>query len=181
MPIIFNYGPQSGRERGTCGTDCFLRNVGPLLHQFCLKSLHNWVGREASLDLQDWLDEEVQRAKSGLLAGQIFLLMNEGTGWSWKRERVQSPVAGIRELLISAPWLRAAGNSPKCRRCSAGSSIWLQRTQKAEGTSRYLWRPSKPWQTTDFGVWWRSLSLWMTRKPKLGHCAGLPPAGCLFF
>ena len=69
------------------------------------------------------------------------------SGWSWKREKAQSPVAGTRELLGSASWPRAEGNPPKCRRCSAGSSIWLQRAQKAKGTYLSLWRPPKPWQT----------------------------------
>ena len=49
----FNYGPQSGGERGTGSTKNFLSDGGPLLHKFCLKSLHSSVGREAGLGLQD--------------------------------------------------------------------------------------------------------------------------------
>ena len=76
---------------------------------------------------------------------------------------------------------KSNGKIPKCRRCSAGSSIWLQKAQSAEGTYRSLWRPPKPWQTADFGVWWRYFHLWMTRKCKLSDFAGLPPAGCRIF
>ena len=89
------------------------------------------------------------------------------TRWFWMRERAQSFVAGTRELLGIASWLMAAGNPSKYRRCSAGSSIWLQTAQKAKWTSRSLWLLPKLWQTVNFGVWWRSFPLWMTRKPKL--------------
>ena len=63
MPLIFSYGPQSGWERGTGGTNRFLRDGGPLFHQFCIKSLYSWVGSGAGLGLQDWPDGEVQRVK----------------------------------------------------------------------------------------------------------------------
>ena len=129
MPHIINYGPQSSWERGTGGTNCFLRDDGPLLHQLCLKSLHSWVGRGAGLGLHDWPDGEVQRVKvrapcrPGFLAYEWgdFPLNPSWTGWSLTRERVQTPVAGTRDLLGSASWPRAAGNPPKCRRCSADS------------------------------------------------------------
>ena len=105
--------------------------------------------------------EKSRGLRSRLLAGQDFLAyewedFTLNPGWSWKRERAQRPVAGTRELPESASWPIAADTPPKCLRCSAGSSIWLQRAQKAEGTSRSLWRPPSPWQTADFGVWWRS-------------------------
>ena len=61
MPLIFNYGPQSGWERGTGCMNRFLRDGCPL-HQFCLKSLHSWV-RGAGLGLQDGSDGEVHRVK----------------------------------------------------------------------------------------------------------------------
>ena len=63
MPLIFSDGPQSGWERGTRDTNYFLMDSGPLLHQFCHKSLHSWVGRGAGLCLQDWTDGEVERVK----------------------------------------------------------------------------------------------------------------------
>ena len=128
--------------------------------------------------------EKSRGLRSRPFAGQTSLSMNEGftsesrTGWSGKRERVQNLVAGTRELLGRGSWPRAADNPPKCRRRSAGSSIGLQRVQKAEGTSRSLWRPPKPWQAADFGFWWRFFPLWQTRKLKLGYCVGLPLIGC---
>ena len=63
MHLIFSYGPQSDGERGTGCTNRFLRNGGPLFHQFYLKSLHSWVGKEAGLVLQDSPDREVQKVK----------------------------------------------------------------------------------------------------------------------
>ena len=78
MPLIFNYGPQSGWEQGTGVTNCLLRDGGSLLEQFCLKSLHSWVGRGAGLDLQDRPEETSRALRSGFFAGQTSLLMNEG-------------------------------------------------------------------------------------------------------
>ena len=173
MPFIFKYGPESGWELDTGGTNRLLRDSGPLVHQFSLKNLHSWVGRGADLGLQDWPDGKVQRVKVRAPCRPDFLAMNEGI-FLWIQdwmilevESVQSPVAGTRELIGSASWTRAAGNPPKCWRCSARSSIWLQRTQKAEGTSRCLWRLPKPWQTADYDVWWGSFPMWMTRNPNL--------------
>ena len=65
--------------------------------------------------------------------------MNPGI-FLWIQDLVESPVAKTKKLLGSAYWSRATDNPPKCQRCSAGSSIWLQRAQKAEGSSRSLWR-----------------------------------------
>ena len=87
MLLTFNYGPQSGWQRGAGGTNCFLRDGGPLLHQFCLKSLHSWLGRGAGLGLQDWPDREVQRVKIKAPCRSDFLtyewgdfLLNPGLG-----------------------------------------------------------------------------------------------------
>ena len=63
MSFVFNYGPQSGWERGTGGTVRYLRDGDPLLHQFRLKSLYSWVERGAGLGLQICPDEKIQRVK----------------------------------------------------------------------------------------------------------------------
>ena len=135
MTLIFNYGPQSGWEQGTGGTNSFLGDDGLLLRQFCLKSLQSWVGRGVGVGIQGWSHREFQRVKIKALCRPEFLAYEWGNfPHSCLRERAQSSVAGIRELLGSASWPKAVGNPPKCRRCSSGSSIWLQRAQKAKGT-----------------------------------------------
>ena len=78
MPCIFNYGPQSGWKQGTGGTNRFLGDGGPLLHQFCLKSLHSWVGRGAGLGLQDWPDWKVQRGNIRVSCKSDFLAYEWG-------------------------------------------------------------------------------------------------------
>ena len=59
MPFIFNYGPQSGWKQYTGATKRVLRDDGPLLHQFCLKNLHSWVGKGAGIGLQIWPHGEI--------------------------------------------------------------------------------------------------------------------------
>ena len=133
MLIIFNYGPQSSWERGTGGKNRFLKDGGPHLHQFFLKSLHGWVGRGAGLGIQDWPAQEVQRVKVRALWRPDFLAyewggfhLNPGLGdlESVRGCSVLLQGPGNSELLGSASWPRATSNLPKCRRCSAGSSIW---------------------------------------------------------
>ena len=63
MPLIFKHGSQSRWEQSTNGTNCFLRDGDPFLHQYCPKSLYSWVGRGAGFGLQDWTDEEIQKGK----------------------------------------------------------------------------------------------------------------------
>ena len=61
MPFIFNYGSQSGRERGTDCTNSFQTENCSLLHQICLNSLHSWVGdrsRPWSPGLTRWKSPE---------------------------------------------------------------------------------------------------------------------------
>ena len=78
MPLIFNYDPQSGCERGTGDTNRFLKDGGQLLRQFCLKRLHSWVGRGAGLGLQDSPYGEVQMVKIKAPCRPDSLLVNEG-------------------------------------------------------------------------------------------------------
>ena len=78
MPLIFNYGSQSGWERGTGGMNRFLRDGGPLLRKFCLKSLHIFWGEEQVLVSRIDQMEKSREFSSGLLAGKTSFLMNEG-------------------------------------------------------------------------------------------------------
>ena len=139
MPLIFNYGPQSGWERNTGGTNSFLMDGGPLFHQFCLKSLHSGVGREAGLGLKDWPDGQgpLQVRLPCLWMRGFFLAYEWGDFCLWMRVILQAwEGAEFCCRVQGAPWPRAADNPPKSRRCSARNSIWLQWAQKAEGTSR---------------------------------------------
>ena len=186
MPLIFNWSPQSSREQGTGDTNRFLKDGGPLLLQFCLKTIHSWVGREAGLGLQDWPDEEVQNVTVRAPCRTDSLLMNEGI-FLWIQDwMILEAWEGAESCCRDqgTPWKRflAQGSrqpsTKKYRQCTARISIWIQRTQKTEGTSRSLRWPPNPWQTADFDVRWRSFSQWVTWRPKLGHSASLPPAGC---
>ena len=163
MPLIFNDGPQSGWERGTGGTNRFLRDGGSLLHEFGLKSFHSWVGRGAGLGLQDWPNGEVLRVKVRALCMPYFLdyewgdsPLNPGVddlgSVRGRRVMLQGPGNSLEVLLGPGQ----ADNPPKCRWCDAGSSIWLQRAQKAEGISWSLWQSPKPWQSSDF---WRLVTI----------------------
>ena len=96
--------------------------------------------------------EKPRGLRSGLFAGQTSLLMNEGI-FLWIQNWVILEAwesAGTRQLLGGATWPRAADNLPKCRRWSAGSSIWLQRAQKAEGLQVSV---TAAQTMTDCGFW----------------------------
>ena len=148
-------------------------------------STTGWEEEQALVSRIDQM-EKCTGLRSGLLAGQTSLLMNEEI-FLWIQEWVILEAWERAEPCCRGqvtPWkcflARAASNTPKCqcRRCSAGSANSPQRAQKTERTSRALARPPKPWKTAHFGVWCRPFPLWMTRKPKLGHFIGCLPAGC---
>ena len=72
MPLIFDFGSQSGWERGTGGTNC-LRDVGPHLRA----STVGWGEEQAFVSRINQM-EKSRGLRSGLLAGQTSLFMNEG-------------------------------------------------------------------------------------------------------
>ena len=71
MPLIFNYGPQSGWERGTGGTNRFLVDAAHSFTSFALREEQALVSRIDQMEMSRGL-------RSRLLAGETSLLMNEG-------------------------------------------------------------------------------------------------------
>ena len=168
MSLIFNYGPQSDWEWSTGGTNCFLRDGGPLFHQFCLKNLYSWVGRGGGLVLHDWPDGEVQRIKVRALCRPDSLLMNEGI-FLW-----------IHNWVILEPWegaefcCRDQGTSLELL-LGPEQQVALQNVGDVALGVKLDYRGYKkqslcdgspnPWQTADFCVWW-----WRRRSQNRSFC-----------
>ena len=78
MPLISNYGTQSGWEQGTGDTNRFQRNAAHSFTSFALRASTVGWEKEQAFVTRIGQVEKSRGLRSGLLAGQTSLLMNEG-------------------------------------------------------------------------------------------------------